>query len=779
MDSSLTLPSTDLIARAVSSAAGVPLYHLDISHTWNYAANSSVTPIRFSVMVTAHVPDIDAFVVATRLTNVSRFVTALSAAGLATGLRNVDAGDIVAHISYASPIVTVSKPMTVVNASLMLSEFNAACFYPSSLAAGLALSTGVNTSLIAIHVLPAVHTHPPAATLVVTVYTTNDGPGTPPTTDYATASGGPMDYDYFDARMPSALEVAAALSPEALAGAFAASSCLTPVVLLSVPPFIAYLSHRAPSGVCSQGTGEPSAEASITFDIPFTTYSANAHAYGRAIARGVAPRIGHHPSEVVITSAFAASWPVAGTSVTFRVALPTGVLDLILPKLAKLFTDSALPRLVSALSCAGLPLTTAFLGSRSPSPPPPLGTFKSVAQAQQLAFDIPFNIWAARNPAYNPAVQSAIADALGLNRADVWVTNARPSAHGTIVTIDIATVSSSSDIALDGAQVPHPVIAFAALFGSGNGFTTQAGEQATAVFVAALRKYGLQFPPSGVYYFEHPSAPARRLQQYAAQHPDAVMAATSPAAPCVTSVGALSSELSMTVDIGFTAWKNNSVVYTSAFARAVVPLLGTEFRTSDIVLTTVADAGRNRVALFFAVILDGPASDADLTRMGVALFSGNASVSAFVCAGLPITTVMQGNTLLAPPPPLAQFKAQVQGQQIAFDILFPTWLARTYAFSPAVESAIAEALGLNIADVWVTEVRSGISGGSVVSFDIVMPSSSSEVSLSDPTRELPTPLVRFAALFGAGNGFATEAGDLALPGLMALLQKYGLPANSA
>jgi hypothetical protein len=595
-----------------------------------------------------------------------------------------------------------------------------------------------------------------------------------------------MDYDYLQPNMVSAPVVAAALSPVTLAAAFSASSCLNPVVTLDSTPAIAYLAHLTPPGpppgVCSLDAGMPSAAASITFDMPFNAYSANAVANGRAFAEAVAPLIRHYPSELVVTSASAATWPVAGTSVTFQVALEAGVRDRVLPALVTLFANSstspALPKLLSALTCAGLPVTAAYFGSHAPSPPPPVGTFTGVAQAQQIAFDIPFNVWQTRSPAYSPAVQSAVADVLGLNRADVWVTEVRPGSHGsTIVSFNIATVSSSSDLSPEGQPMPHEVVAFAALFGSGNGFTTLTGDQATAVFTAALHKYGL--PASGVFYFDKTLASGRRLQQYAAQNPEAVMATHTPKAPCKQSVGTTSHEQSMTVDIGFAAWKNNSVVYSSAFAHALAPLLGSgaALRASDIVLTAVADAKAGKTVLFFAAVLSGTVSDADLTRMVGALFSGNALAAAFACAGLPVTTVTLGNTLPSPPPPLAEFEALVQDQQIASDIPFTTWQARTYAFSPAVESAIAEALGLTASDVWVTEVRAGAAGGSLVTFDIASPAT--ESSSDGHGYVVPKPVQSFASLFGDGNGFTTSAGDVARPELLALLRKYGLPASSA
>jgi len=118
-----------------------------------------------------------------------------------------------------------------------------------------------------------------------------------------------------------------------------------------------------------------------------------------------------------------------------------------------------------------------------------------------------------------------------------------------------------------------------------------------------------------------------------------------------------------------------------------------------------------------------------------------------------------------------------QGMQIAFDIPFNAFLARTYAYSPAVQAAVAELMGLEAAAVWVVEVRPATAGGTIAQLDIASVTSSSETSAGGTT--LPVEVATFGALFGSGNAFITMAGDAARPPLISALQKYGLPVTSA
>jgi hypothetical protein len=208
--------------------------------------------------------------------------------------------------------------------------------------------------------------------------------------------------------------------------------------------------------------------------------------------------------------------------------------------------------------------------------------------------------------------------------------------------------------------------------------------------------------------------------------------------------------------------------------------------------------------------------------------AGTATFTANIASlGLTLTpTVHLGNSLPAPPPPLATFTTVSQGTQIAFAKPFEDWQYHSYAYSAAVQNAISEAIGVDVQDVLLGVPLPGSNNGTKLPFKIV--SAFVEPTTSDYVVDDKIPIA-FKALFNhtcldaaeelirnnntlAGcicdnnsataqnldhyhcngvpqynyptgavinNGFVTAKFDPAGPKLIGLLHRYGLSVNNA
>jgi hypothetical protein len=170
----------------------------------------------------------------------------------------------------------------------------------------------------------------------------------------------------------------------------------------------------------------------------------------------------------------------------------------------------ALAPLAAALQARGFPVgVTAMLGPLPAPPPPPVADLVTSAQGQQLAVAIPFHTWQYYQAEYSAAVQMAVAEAMGAPAGTVWVVQTFGAAlGGTAISLDIITPATSSERSASGA-LPLPVLEFARLFGSGDGYDAQTGDAARPELVAALRKYGL--PVTGALYNNERPPASRRL----------------------------------------------------------------------------------------------------------------------------------------------------------------------------------------------------------------------------------------------------------------------------
>jgi hypothetical protein len=132
--------------------------------------------------------------------------------------------------------------------------------------------------------------------------------------------------------------------------------------------------------------------------------------------------------------------------------------------------------LFSVVACAFSP----------PPPSPPLGTYGVEIQGLALAFDIPLAVWQT-NPAYNSAVQNAVADRLGVKNEEIWIYQIiSASQSGTVVTFSVIQSQQVSDITTESNSFPHINVEFTKLFESG-----EVGAPCLAPFVAALQQFGL------------------------------------------------------------------------------------------------------------------------------------------------------------------------------------------------------------------------------------------------------------------------------------------------
>jgi len=258
-------------------------------------------------------------------------------------------------------------------------------------------------------------------------------------------------------------------------------------------------------------------------NVSYATFAAAPAAYQMAVQQALATALSTNATTVANTAvqvtrsstAAPRGVPAAvanGTVLYVRLLSPTGNISSALAGFSSLFNASAAGR--PALGAAAALLAShgvpgGVLGScpRAP-PPPPVAQFAHSTLSQPMAFNIPYAAW--KSSSYNPAVQSAVAEALGLDTVDVQVSQILPAARGgTVVRLSIATASTSSDtgtsssngVQTQGVQAPAEMIAFLGMF-SPNGFNTTSGDAANAMLLAKLNKYGLNV--SHVYFGDQP-----------------------------------------------------------------------------------------------------------------------------------------------------------------------------------------------------------------------------------------------------------------------------------
>jgi len=207
-----------------------------------------------------------------------------------------------------------------------------------------------------------------------------------------------------------------------------------------------------------------------------------------------------------------------GTALFLRLLSPSGSVSPLLAAYAALFDASApgkpaLPATLAQLAAAGLPGGAVYGACMLPSPPPPVAQFADSTLSQPIAFNIPYAAWKASS--YDPAVQSAVAEALGVHTVDVQVQQLLPGSRGGIVVrLSIATASTSSETGTStssggtvsaGLQAPRELISFLDLFSiGGDGFNTVSGDAAVPLLLQKLTKYGL--PVTHAYYGDQPAA---------------------------------------------------------------------------------------------------------------------------------------------------------------------------------------------------------------------------------------------------------------------------------
>jgi len=224
-----------------------------------------------------------------------------------------------------------------------------------------------------------------------------------------------------------------------------------------------------------------------------------------------------------------------------------------------------------------------------------------------------------------------------------------------------------------------------------------------------------------------------------------------------------------------------------AFAMAMAPLLGSRAEFLEVTKAAASKVPVNGTVLFFELV--GAAADASsaLTALFASAAPGSPALpalqAALSCQGLQFDA-FASNVLPAPPPPIAQAITNVQNQQIAFPITITEWQDRSFAYNPAVQSALADVLGIETHDIWIFSNRAAAHGGTIVSLDIAQTYLSSETNMVDYKGvdrlvQLPLASVLFAQQFGSGNPWNVTTGDAASPALIAALRRYGLPVTEA
>ena len=227
----------------------------------------------------------------------------------------------------------------------------------------------------------------------------------------------------------------------------------------------------------------------IALDIPLNIYAGNQSFYQEAFVKGVSNALGVD-TDTVSVSMFQGTAGGAATVVAFNIVLygssssSSAVVTAEAANVQNLFCDSsnitqpgspACPSLLSALQAEGLPLAGAFYNDMlTPSqwtaayllqPNASLvGTWNRVDNDEVIAVDIPFVQWARNEEAYKAAFVSALAGALGVDVATVWVSGFQQSSTGgTLLAANILLFGTSSS---SSAVVTQNVARVGALFAS-------------------------------------------------------------------------------------------------------------------------------------------------------------------------------------------------------------------------------------------------------------------------------------------------------------------------
>ena len=227
-----------------------------------------------------------------------------------------------------------------------------------------------------------------------------------------------------------------------------------------------------------------------------------------------------------------------------------------------------------------------------------------------------------------------------------------------------------------------------------------------------------------------------------------LLAATAAAAPTLVSIG----QLSATLDFNYGLFSNKKAIFGSAFARAVAKTVGINAENVQVLSSQMGPTGVAQTVLFYTIV--APPNSLTLQTTNNVLFgagavvgaAGTASFTANIASlGLTLTpTVHLGNSLPAPPPPLATFTTVSQGTQIAFAKPFADWQYGAYAYNAAVQSAIAEAVGCDVQDVWIYQNSLATGGGTIITFDITAANAVSDTANTFPVAHNT---VLFASLF--------------------------------
>jgi hypothetical protein len=237
--------------------------------------------------------------------------------------------------------------------------------------------------------------------------------------------------------------------------------------------------------------------------VAFPVYTQSAVLFDSLLQSGVAQALALPPANVQVTGAQAAG---SGTEVSLYLLAPTVVEQAASSSaLATLLTPgAALSALLASLSLQGLPLSALSLGCAPPRPPsPPLADLVAAPPGTfRLALDIPYGSLYATLPGANAAVQSAVAQVLGLPSSTVQVLEYLPAARISSSVLVLALLHPAGDyvqgLSTDAGNVTHSAraaaeaVSFRALF-EANGFNAlpASGAPASGALLYALASFGL------------------------------------------------------------------------------------------------------------------------------------------------------------------------------------------------------------------------------------------------------------------------------------------------
>ena len=232
-----------------------------------------------------------------------------------------------------------------------------------------------------------------------------------------------------------------------------------------------------------------------------------------------------------------------------------------------------------------------------------------------------------------------------------------------------------------------------------------------------------------------------------------------------------------------------------ALAKAIAPLLNVENESLVVAYTEATPAPLDGTVAWLQLLT--PGGGVDFKSAFQALFAAAVPASnltaALVREGLS-SIITLGARLMAPPPPVGSFNSSTQDLQIMLPMIFTSWSMRAYSYTPALTSALAVSLGVNMADIWVYYTAPAPRGGTIIKFTVAAASQSFESSGGVTSTKY---VVQFASLFNhlctANNepgcsgrvgsnvtdGFATQSGDPASEAFLARLRAAGLQVATA